>query len=377
MTVRNVNIVAAFTSALFLVACAATENGDSVTEEDLNVHFAVFGDSGYVPEDKTRSGLSVVSADMQQRCVGERCAFAVMLGDNIYPDGADGLPDSTADAWRFQNMFIAPFGPLGQRDEDFRVYTALGNHDWRTSRAGALAQVAFHENTPPFFMNGPFYSVKPPAGQGDIEIFVIDTEMLLSEQMIPDLRSIRSDGSVEYDEELEWGGSQNARPQTPEEVRQLEWFEQRLQSSDAQWKFVVAHHPLWESNGGKHAQSERLRELLTPILCAYADAYFAGHQHTLEVHEYRCSPAGGTLAPLPHVVSGAAAKSRSINEMYVERMKAANPQLIHHWAAGEVWGYMIARVDGDRLSIRIFTAPKGSDEINISEAFRASFKNRP
>ncbi len=377
MTVHNINIVAAFTAALLLVACAAIETRDSVTEEDLNVYFAAFGDSGYLPENESDSGLSVVSTDMQQRCASVRCAFAVMLGDNIYPDGADGLPDSAADAWRFQNMFVAPFSPLGQSDEDFRIYATLGNHDWRTSRAGAFVQIGFHEQTPPFYMNGPFYSIRPPSGQGAIEIFVIDTEMLLSEQMIPDLRSIKHDGAVEYGKELERGGSQNARPKMAEEAKQLEWFEQALRSSDAQWKFVVAHHPLWESNGGKHAQAERLRELLMPVLCAYADAYFAGHQHTLEVHENRCSRTDGNLTPLPHFVSGAAAKSRSINERYVERMMAENPQLIHHWAAGDVWGHMIARIDGDQLSIQVFTVPKGGNEMVFSEAFRASFKNRP
>ena len=37
---------------------------------------------------------------------------------------------------------------------DFRIYAALGNHDWKTSRAGAMAQVRLPRTDAPFYMDG-------------------------------------------------------------------------------------------------------------------------------------------------------------------------------------------------------------------------------
>ena len=73
-----------------------------------------------------------------------------------------------------------PFKDFGAFAPDFRIYATLGNHDWRTSREAAMAEVRYLETTPPFYMDGIFYSVKPPAGRGDVEMFVLDTEVLLA-----------------------------------------------------------------------------------------------------------------------------------------------------------------------------------------------------
>ena len=34
------------------------------------------------------------------------------------------------------------------------MYATLGNHDWKTSLAGAQAQLRFFERTAPFYMDG-------------------------------------------------------------------------------------------------------------------------------------------------------------------------------------------------------------------------------
>ena len=101
----------------------------------------------------------------------------VMLGDNIYPDGAMADAD---DARRFRDVFTTPTARWSRGATDFRIYGVLGNHDWHTSRAGALAQVRFLETTPPFFMDGLFYRVVPAAAHGEVEIFALDTQVLLA-----------------------------------------------------------------------------------------------------------------------------------------------------------------------------------------------------
>ena len=106
------------------------------------------------------TGQMPVSRAMHSYCAQHGCDFAMMLGDNIYPDGA--MADA-GDAERFTDVFTTPYGSLERVSPDFRIYVALGNHDWHTSRDGAMAQVRFLETTTPFYMNGILYRVAPAA----------------------------------------------------------------------------------------------------------------------------------------------------------------------------------------------------------------------
>jgi len=371
----NVKIRNVIASLLALVAATACVSGvpheqtaKQAVAAPATTGFLAFGDSGYITDKPNGSGLTAVSMAMKEFCHTADCRFAVMLGDNIYPDGADGDPNSTADAERFEKLFVKPYGDLGDADENFRIYPALGNHDWNNSRAGAFAQISFHETTRPFFMDGPFYSVRPVSSNNAVEIFVIDTQMILAAER----------GQAEW-EKKDRHRSMNAYPQTIEEKSQLIWLEEALDASSAKWKIVTSHHPLWESNGGKARQSKILRRLLLPILCKKADAYFAGHQHTLELHEDDCSTVlpGQNIIPLAHIVSGAAAKSRSLTPEFMAKQSNSYPQLNTVWAAGDVWGFTHVELADETMTIRIFSMPeKGSDPAQMTEAFRHTFVNR-
>jgi hypothetical protein len=135
--------------------------------------FKLPGNGSVIPA----SGQMPAATAMKRYCAQQTCDFAVMLGDNIYPDGAMANED---DARRFRDVFTTPYGSLVEGRDSFRIYSVLGNHDWHTSRDGALAQVRFLETTPPFFMNGLFYRVVPAAAHGEVEIFALDTEVLLA-----------------------------------------------------------------------------------------------------------------------------------------------------------------------------------------------------
>ncbi len=97
------------------------------------------------------SGQAAVAGAIRRYCDGPpACEFAVMLGDNIYPDGATAGADGRDDAERFRQASSTNPTRLSPRfSEDFRIYVALGNHDWRTSREGAMAQVHYHETRRP------------------------------------------------------------------------------------------------------------------------------------------------------------------------------------------------------------------------------------
>lgn len=303
------------------------------------------------------SGLGPVARAMRSYCAAADCRFATMLGDNIYPDGATAGADGRSDTERFNAVFTEPFGEFGALAPDFRIYAALGNHDWNTSRAGAEAQLRFLESTPPFYMDGYFYRVTPPGLEGEVELFVIDTELLLAQVPVPETE-VDWDGSEillpEYDD-LSPGVAQ----QTEAERGMAAWLEQALASSTARWKIVVGHHPLWSTAGSKFAQARALRELILPTLCRHADLYLAGHEHTLEAHLDDCSKAlpGAHAKPLLQVVTGAAAKQRPSNALFATRQQINNPELRSLYSRGMVWGFAHVTLDGERAIVKLISTP--------------------
>ncbi len=321
---------------------------------------------GYV----SASGMMPVSRAMIDLCRNERCDAAVMLGDNIYPDGPTGGADGVSDAKRFDDILLRPFKDFGSFAPDFRIYAALGNHDWRTSREAALGEVAYMERTRPFYMDGIIYRAKP-TGHPDVELFVLDTEVLLAGQTVYEAE-LADDGSELpgriLDERPAW-----TKPQTERERNMVAWLEQSLRESTARWKIVMAHHPLWSSAGSKFQEARVLRRLLLPTLCRYADMYLAGHEHTLELHSDSCAKAlpGEQVLPLPEIVSGAAAKQRPLNSWFMAHQARDNPELTTFFAKGMTWGYAHLTLQGDRAEVKIYSTPDDGSGRNVLELTHA------
>ena len=313
------------------------------------------------------SGLDAVARAMRNWCSTRGCDFATLLGDNIYPDGATAGADGRGDDARFRELFVGPFAPLAGTSRDFRMYAVLGNHDWRTSLDGALSQLRFHEDTSPFYMDGFSYRVRPAAANGAVELFVVDTEMLLSRVTVHET-AIAADGRGVLLDELEepkpWTRAQAARGPDP-----VAWLDEALATSKAPWKIVVGHHPLWSTAGGKFAQAEALRRLILPSLCRHADLYVAGHEHTLELHRDDCSTAapGEGLPPLLQIVSGAGAKQRPSHPAFAAWQQARNPQLETLYARGMVWGFVHVELHGDRIDVRVVSTPNDGSGKPVEE----------
>lgn len=308
-------------------------------------------------------GLYPVADAMHSYCANASCEFSVMLGDNIYPDGADASDEDDA---RFDILFSKPLAKLGERKDSYKIYTALGNHDWDTSREGAMAQVRFMESTNPFYMDGLFYRVKPPAGNGEVEIFVIDTEVILSGTAVYEAE-LNADGSEKPTDELdlpeEW-----TKPQGEAEENMVAWLENSLKNSTAKWKFVIGHHPIWSTGGSKFEQARSLRKLILPAMCRYADAYFAGHEHSLELHEDSCESTfgKGNGKPLLQILSGAAAKQRSVHTQFKSFQDKTYPENNSIFTKGMVWGFAHIQLDGDQARVDMITTPNsGNGEAHL------------
>jgi tartrate-resistant acid phosphatase type 5 len=322
------------------------------------------------------SGQMPTVAAMKSYCAQHTCNFAVMLGDNIYPDGAMANAD---DAERFRDVFTTPYGSL-VKERDFRIYGVLGNHDWHTSRDGALVQVRFLETTPPFFMDGLFYRVVPAASQGEVEIFALDTQVLLAATKTPEA-VLAEDASEAQADDLEYFEPWSA-PQNDAERNMVQWLETSLASSKARWKIVIGHHPLWSTAGSKFQQARSLRRLILPALCRYADMYVAGHEHTLEVHTDGCTEAlpGSDVTPLPTVVSGSASKMRPTNTAFIRQQLKAHPELHTLFARGLTWGFAHLTFEGDRATVRLIETPRdgsGTAQVTYEHSFTRRSSSGP
>jgi tartrate-resistant acid phosphatase type 5 len=313
------------------------------------------------------TGLWVVSEAVQEWCApAARCHFGLMLGDNIYPSGAALGADGRDDDERFDDLLWRPYRALKDQDPDFVIYPVLGNHDWETSREGAMRQVEYLRKSPLYEMDGLYYRAQPSPG---VEIFAIDTTVILAAETVyedaldVDGKPVHT-GIVEAD--APWAAPEG------EEARMIEWLGEAMAGSDARWKIVIGHHPLWASSGTKHEQTKILHRLLRPTLCRYADAYVVGHEHTLEVHTDDCRDAGGDydgVPPLLQVVSGAAGKQRSLHRPFMAWQDREFPQKTTWYARGLVWGFAELALQGDRASVQVLATAGDTTTLEFTKTF--------
>jgi len=146
--------------------------------------------------------------------------IVILVGDNLY--GSERPQD-------FQKKFEIPYKPL--LDAGVKFYASLGNHDAREQRYYRL-----------FNMDGQLYYAFSPR---------------------PDIRFVALESTY-----LE-----------PEQVR---WAENQLSSSNAKWKIVFFHHPLY-SSGERHGSDVSLRDVLEPLfLKTGVSLVLTGHDHFYE-----------------------------------------------------------------------------------------------
>lgn len=209
---------------------------DAPPAESQPLRFIAFGDYGQgTPFQKQ---LGEVMAQTYERTPYN---VALLLGDNIYPNG---------DVKRLaKSNFEDPYEPLIKNK--VRFWAAIGDHD---DHQGHVADEMAY-----FKMPGKYYQVS----NGPVDFFVLNTTFFV---------------------------------RSPE---QRAWIAKALAESKARWKIVVAHHPLYSS--GRNGNTEGLRAILEPLLIKnHVDLYLAGHDHDYERFkpvqgvEYIVSGGGGS-----------------------------------------------------------------------------------
>jgi acid phosphatase len=206
-----------------------------------------------------------------------RCDFVLTLGDNIYDTGVMGTDDPK---WQtsFEQIYRAP-------SLQIPWYAALGNHDY----AGNVeAQIDYSNVSTRWKMPARYYSFEKPLDDSTFVLFVVlDTNPFIESYR----KYFESDPSGNFGREI--------ISEDPDV--QLKWIDSVLEYSNAKWKIVAGHHPIY--TGGQHGNTKELIDKLDPVLEKYnVDMYMAGHDHDMQhlrkrdgIVDYFVSGAGSAL----------------------------------------------------------------------------------
>lgn len=235
-------------------------------------HFIAMGDWGRNGENYQKE----VAAGMGKAAHDLDASFVVATGDNFYPYGVASTRDYH---WisSFESIYTA-------QSLHVKWYPVLGNHDYASNPD---AEVEYSLISSRWSMPSRYYSKSFNTNDTSRSILMlfIDTDPIEKE-----LNGQKHD-SVKY----KVGAVQ----------KQKQWIEETLSKSNAKWKILVGHHPLYTGGWRKDSKNtESIKNFLEPILDQYGvDVYLAGHEHHLE----HTKPNNHKTH---HIISGAASEAR-------------------------------------------------------------------
>lgn len=220
------------------------------------IYFAGMGDQGTGEPDQRK-----VAELMNAKAQKDSLLFVLLLGDNFYGDGVSSVNDPQ---WRtkFEDMYNLPH-------LNVPFYASLGNHDHHNGNG--RFQVEYAPRSKKWKMPTAYYTFTQKIdAQHHAQFFALDTETISSTK-------------------------------TPD-TAQLEWLERELKNSQATWKIVFGHHPVFSY--GDHGNTPAMITHVRPLLEQYnVDAYVCGHDHDRQL----LAPVNGVY----YIISGTGAKSRS------------------------------------------------------------------
>lgn len=235
-------------------------------------HFIAMGDWGRNGENYQKE----VAAGMGKAAHDLDASFVVATGDNFYPYGVASTRDYH---WisSFESIYTA-------QSLHVKWYPVLGNHDYASNPD---AEVEYSLISSRWSMPSRYYakSFNTNDTSRSILMLFIDTDPIEKE-----LNGQKHD-SIKY----KVGAVQ----------KQKQWIEETLAQSNAKWKILVGHHPLYTGGWRKDSKNtESMKNFLEPILDKYGvDVYLAGHEHHLE----HTKPNNHKTH---HIISGAASEAR-------------------------------------------------------------------
>lgn len=200
-----------------------------------SVRFIVLGDQG-----SGGRGQRDVAEAMNRKAAEDPVEFVVLLGDNFYSWGVKSVDDPQWDT-KFEKMYSYP-------SLQVPFYAVLGNHG---HYGNPFAQVRYTGKSSRWKMPAAYYTFSVMIDDSlQVQFFALDTTSILYQK----------NGSID----------------------QLQWLDEQLRTSKAEWKIVYGHHPVYSS--GLYGKDEHLIKVLEPVFQKYkVDLYMSGHDHDLEL----------------------------------------------------------------------------------------------
>lgn len=246
-------------------------SSDFVEIEDA-FHFYTIGDwgrNGYYHQKDLADMMDVAGHVVEPE-------FIVSTGDNFYPNGIASTQDPY---WisSYENIYTGPslFCPWN---------VVLGNHDYR---GNYQAEIDYTNISQRWNMPAQYYHQDIVTDDGAKVRFVyLDTTPL----------------NDEYYEEAKY-----SKVHDQDTTAQLMWMDSIL-NSEADWKIVVGHHPLY--SGGKRKEDKMwVRNHIEKLLTKHnVDLYLAGHEHDLQHIK-------NPELPTHHIISGSGSEVRPTGTM--------------------------------------------------------------
>ncbi|XP_046842271.1 tartrate-resistant acid phosphatase type 5-like [Xenia sp. Carnegie-2017] len=173
--------------------------------------------------------------------------FFVVTGDNFYFNGVKNVED-----FRFQETFEKVYSyPTLQKN----WYITPGNHDYH---GNVSAQILYSRRSPrwifPYYYHTKVFTI--PQTNKTLQLVMIDTNILCYPKLVK-------------------------KHKTPDSEAQMQWINEILNKSNANYLIFIGHHPLYSA--GQHGNTECLHNKLLHLLKQYkVDAYISGHDHNLQ-----------------------------------------------------------------------------------------------
>lgn len=246
----------------------------SLKASDRPVRVLAFGDFGTGSEPQKK-----VAAAMREYHGKSPFDFGITLGDNFYPSGMNSPLDE-----RWKTLYSDLYDPLG-----IKIYASLGNHDWYGPDSPA-AEILYSDRSPSWRLPSPYYTFTA----GPVQFFALDTNDMSEAQFM--------------------------------------WLDSEIAKSQARWKVVYGHHPIYSA--GRHADNPALITRLLPLLKGRVDIYIAGHDHDMQ----HLKPDGGVHF---FIAGGGGAMTRLLRP---------GPRSIFARAA---YGFAVLEADRSRLKVTL------------------------
>lgn len=217
----------------------------SVVPPGKSIRVLAFGDFGTGTVAQIQTAAAMVAYDK-----AHPFDFGITLGDNFYYKGMVSPDDP-----RWQTQWEQLYGPMG-----IKFYAVLGNHDWFAD--SPAAEILYTAKSPTWRMPAMYYTFTA----GPVQFFAFDTSMMDSTE--------------------------------------LEWLDDALSKSTAQWKVVYGHYHIFSAGfgGGLSNNTELILRLLPILEKHHVGIYLCGHIHNLQevkpvegVHFFVSGGGGATL----------------------------------------------------------------------------------